>query len=322
MKHYKAVLLGIAAACVLGCADPSSETAETGNLKIRSYSAAYADPADITEEGPIYAILDAEYPDGTVKTVVTDALGYYDFGSVKAGTYRITPRYVNGAAATEVTVRANENTEATILTPVIEIAYYLLNGNQTPLKGAEIREALTKAVVRQEIIAAAAADVDPLYSLLPAKLSGAWCTGAAAAVEALGDSQGIVGTDALALTLSYNNNVPKNQPIAEKVEAQWEAIGASVAVNLNGVSWDDFVALRDENPSFQAARGGWSFDSNNPLFVFKVQAFIDDPAYLALLQEAETRLLNGQIAEFEADIVALNDFVMENYLILPFYQSK
>ncbi|MBN2223040.1 MAG: hypothetical protein JW765_00040 [Deltaproteobacteria bacterium] len=321
MKHHKAVLWGIAAACVFGCADPSSETAETGNLKIRSYSAAYTDPADITAEGPIYAILDAEYPDGSVKTVVTDALGSYDFGSVNAGTYRITPRYVNGAAATEVTVRANENAEATIVTPVIETAYYLLNPNQAPVNNAEIREALTKAVVRQEIIAAAAEDVDPLYSLLPAKLSGPWCSGAAAAVEAVGDSREIVGTDALELTLSYNNYAI-NQLIAEEVEAQWEAIGASVTVNLNGVSWEDFVALRDENPSFQAARGGWRFDSNNPLFIFKAQAFIDDPAYLALLQETETHLQNGQILDFEAGIVALSDFVMDNYLVIPLYQSK
>lgn len=322
MRLVKGMLLGMVALGILGCTNPSDTEEKTGTLIIRSYPETITDPSSISSENPINAILDVEYPNGSIKTIVTDELGFYDFGNIDPGTYRITPRYITEAVATEITVGKGEHVSETILLPYIEIAYYLLNGNAAALSNASVREALAKGIDRAAVITASVSDSDPLFGLIPARMSGPWCESAVTLNEDVNRAQTLIGATVVEVNLTYNANIDVNQPIAVAVQSNWQAIGDSVTVNLDPVTWDELVTIRDVNKTFEAARDGWGYDSNNPLSLFKALVTINTPAYTTLLQETEAHLSDGDIAAFEAGIVALNDYALSNYLVIPFYQNR
>ncbi len=322
MKPAKIVWVVALAAIVFGCENPSSTKDETGTLKVRSYSDGYADPSTISAESPINAILDVTYPDGSKRTVVTDELGFYDFGAVPAGTYEIKPRYLDDLAPTRISVGKGEAVSKTVLLPYIEIAYYLFDPDTAPVNGANVRKALSLAVVRQDIADASGGTNAPLASCIPARLAGPWSAAAHAHAESLGEARTTLGNGAADLAISYNDNVAVNAPIAAKVRDQWQAIGNAVTVSLSAYSWDDFVQKRDVNKSFQAARGGWGYDSNNPLPLFAAQVFLETAEYASLLQAAEADLARGDFGAFDADIVALNDYLVDNCLLIPLYQNQ
>lgn len=331
MKFAKIIFAAAIALIVLGCESPTSEEKDTTSLKIHSYSDSYDDPADISAENPIYAILDVEYPDGSSETVVTDALGWYDFGTVDAGIYTIKPRYMDSVSATEIVVGKGEAVTETILIPSITIAYYLFNGSTAPVDSRATRTILSKAIDRSAIITAVGGGsvVSPLVSLIPDGLSGTWSADAQQFTEDLTAAQTALGSGTIGLTISYNSNVDTslNHAVATEVKAQWDVIDDSdsnsgtVTIDLNAMSWDAFLQLRDADKNFQVARGGWGYDSNNPLLMFKVQVNIETPEYTDLLSDAQTALDNKDFADFEAGILALNDYLVDSCLIIPLYQN-
>ncbi len=296
-----------------------------GSLIIRSYSESYAaDPSVITADLRIQAILDVAGPNSYAETVVTDDLGYYDFGELVVGEYTIQPRYFPVSAARTVTVRADMETEEAVPIPAVAMSFYVLNGGSVALSETDIRKALCAALDRSAILGIVGEPKQALYNMVPPQMAGPWMVSALSLSESIQTANTLLGEHAdIEFGILFNDS-PENQTIAESLQSSWQNLSGSgftaVTVNLTSQAWDAFIQTRDTDKNFDVARHGWVMDSNNLLVFYEsLGNYIDDDAYTGWLTSARDKLESGDITGYENDIVAINNYLIDNAFILPLY---
>ena len=311
MKTMFSLVCEVAAVLLFAsCQATTDPKPTTGTLKVRAYSESYTDPTTISASSPIDAILTVTQPDGSSKTMVTDHLGYLEIGTATPGTYTIQPRYLGSSTSQSFVVTAGQTTTGTMLIPQMGIEYYLLNPAKAPTNTKTTRLALAQAISRAAILSSVSSSATVAYSTISPLLSGTGFSSAHALTEAPG--QNLSG---VTLEILFNTNAA-HQTRATMVQTQWQSAGA--AVTTTPLVWATFVTTRDTDHNFQVARGGWGFDSNNPLSFYTAQTFLSgDTAYQALLTQAAADLAALSMTAFDSDIVALNDYLIDNALILP-----
>ncbi len=297
----------------------------TGRLKVRAYNQAYAADTTAIDNSTIWidAILDVTYPDGTKDTVVTDHLGYYNFGEVDEGDYLIVPRYCEASVGRTFTVEGGESCTGSLTIPDIGLYYYILNPAQAPLDSLAVRQALCLAINREEILVAANGPTVPAYSTIPATMAGDWYNAAHAMYESVDEANAALGAaGALALDIIFNVNT-RHAAIAAAVQTDWQVLvgdsSSSVAVTLTSQAWDTYLATKGSN-AFRVIRGGWILDSNNLLpFYDMISTHVTAQAYADLLAAARVQYDARDFEAYETGLVAINDYLVDNALILPMY---
>jgi hypothetical protein len=295
-----------------------------GTLKVRSYNQGLsATLADIDESYEIDAILDVVYPDGSAKTVLTDHLGFYDFGTVPAGNYLIAPRYCPQDAAKTFVVVDGEATTGELPIPDLGLEFYLFNPAKSPVDTLGVRQALCEGIVRADILEAFSSSCQPLYSTIPASMAGTWPSPAHTMSESITSANEHLGTSgALSLEILFNTTT-NQQAKAAVIKSEWEGLSgsgaSSVMVSLRSLEFSAFLAARDTDKDFQIARGGWILESNNLLKFYETLAQYFDTEYEPLLATARARLADIDMAAYESALVAINDYLIDKALILPLY---
>jgi ABC-type oligopeptide transport system substrate-binding subunit len=283
------------------------------------------DPTTITSADKIDALLEITAPDGTKTNVVTDDLGYCDLGAVAPGTYSVKPRYF-AAAAKSFQVVAGQSTSAEVTTPQAGLGFYLFNPAKSPLDKLSVRQAHAAAVSRADVVTASGQIPVPAvaFSTVPQGLQGAWSAGLHLQAEDLNFAKTTLGTTVVAVGILYNNDGTSPnalQNMATAVQGQWQAISAKVTVTLVQQPWSTFLVTRDTNKDFQVAREGWILDSNNPLPFYETLSPIlgNYSGFAALMTTATHDLSTKSFSAFDADLVALNDYLVDNALVVPLY---
>lgn len=308
---------------LLGCKGPVVEI-KTGNLNIRSYSEQYTDPSTISENVQINSILDITFPDNSTETIITDDLGYYILVDIPIGDYIIQPRYCSTNYKKIFTVSEGLTTTGTIVTPKTGLYFYAFNTNRTPINLLSVRQALCKAINRQQIINAAKINNTLAFNTIPEKIFGNWSTLAHSMNESVIEANNLLGsTNSIDIEIIYND-LTGHQLIANEIKKQWENLSGlgstDVNVTLKGMPWDDFIETIYTKNDFQVARFGWLLDSNNLLNFYKSIKY--DTMYENLLIEAQEKLSVGDYSAYENKLVELNDYLIDNAVILPLYFYK
>jgi len=295
-----------------------------GSLKIRAYGESWAsDPSLITEDVKINAILDVTYPDGTKHTIVTDSLGYYDFGSVVAGDYLVQPRYLASSAAKTFTVMEGETTGGDLVIPGIGIYYYVLNPAKPQVSSLDVRRALCEAIIRENIRGSVSGSTGlPENNLIPISMEGSWSSFASSLIESIDGANGhLADAGAIVLEILYNTSTT-HAAIANTIKSEWEILvgsgASSVSVTLNSKEWATYLDMVI-NRDYVVARSGWIIDSNNLLSLFGAPNIPADSGYTEILNETTVALTNLDFDAYEAGLVALNNYLIESAIVLPIY---
>lgn len=316
------------AVLLMGCQNLTlSLRNKKGNLQVRSYSDLYSlDPTTISATNPINAIIDITYPDNTKKTIVTDNYGYYNFGEVDIGEYKIQPRYCSVVYGKSFMVKEGETTTGTIITPSTGIYYYNFNTDREPVNTLNIRQSLCKAVNRQNIINILASNNTPAYNLIPEKLTDDWCLSAHSLNESKTEANTLLSTtNSISLEILYNTSTG-HTAIANSIKNDWESLVGSgattVNVTLNNQTWNTFLIMRDTNKNYQVVRNGWAMDSNNLLNFYKAIKYVETVEYQNLLNQAQNDLNVLDFSAYELDLIEINNYLIDNAMVLPLYYYK
>jgi oligopeptide transport system substrate-binding protein len=152
-------------------------------------------------------------------------------------------------------------------TPMLGIYYYRVNCRRKPLDDPRVRQALSLAIDRQQIVTTAtAAGEVPAHSFVPPGLAGYTpqeCLphDVAAARRLLAEAGYPGGKGFPRLEILYNTN-ESHRAIAELIERQWRH-HLGIDARLRNVEWATYLASVRQG-DYQVARAGWIGDYPDP----------------------------------------------------------
>lgn len=191
-----------------------------------------------------------------------------------------------------------------------------------------MRRALCAAIDRAAIIEAApSAGISACFSTIPSNIGGDWSAQAHAFVEDVDQANAALGAaGAVAVPITVNDSA-RQITIATKVTESWEALdgdgSSSIDATTTAVAWTDFLAIYDTSHDYSVIRMALNLESNNllPQYEMIAGAFSSpDAGFESLLSEARNDMASGDWTAFDADLVALNDYLVDNALVMPIHQ--
>ncbi len=308
---------------LIGCITIPLNQQEFGTLSLRAFSDSIEDPAAITPEDEINALLDIVFPDGTKKTIVTDELGIFRINKAPIGEYSILPRYFDSRHTIRVNVSQNIETEVEIRIPTVGIYFYILNSKLSPLDNLDIRTALAHAIDRNQIADKYTAAIAPAYNLIPLKMTGSWCTRA----KEISKTSTIENPfhyfdEQQRISILFNSTV-FNKQIAEDIANNWIGLfnisKSFISISLDSQDWRSYLRKRDVSEEYHACRAAWILESNNMLTFYRSMTYISNTDFSELVKEAERALLAFNFEKYDSVIIDINNFLIEKSFIIPIF---
>ena len=299
--------------------------AGTGTISGVAYNETYNSPEDLLAEYPVNGILVIDPPVGEITMFVTNASGQFELTDVLSGEYTISPLHCDERYAKTVTVVRNEVAETEIRFPKAGIYYYILNtaSATAPFDSNAVRNGLSKALSRHELLAAAGIDdLPPTLHFIPQPLlSGGWASSAAIIEEDDDVADTLLGGSVLNFSVSYNDTAG-NAAVFDAFKADLEQL--SKIGTITGIPQGWAAHYGDlENGNFEVGRLGYILESNNLVDFYQVivgaENFgaYDNPTATQLLVDANSALDAGDLDAYETAIIELNDVMVGTTPAIP-----
>ncbi len=295
----------------------------TGIMSGYAYSDVYASSSEIGEDVEINSILHISGP-GSDYYLVTEADGSYSVTDLEEGSYTIAPVYFEYDYSRTVTVSGGETTFVDdIIFPAIGFEAYLFRTDTSPLNNVDVRKALAGSI---NVIDLVTYSDNTSYSaavhFIPPSISGGWNTDAV--VFEFDHDQSLASgiTEPITIELLHNESDAHAGRASLAVSAMNQLSG--VTVTATSVDWNTYLS-RLGSGNFYIARLGWILESNN--LIGGLEAITNNAAYTNVdfaffISEARSAIESGNLAEFETNIVAASDVLVNSVVALPiFYRN-
>ncbi|MEV7996256.1 ABC transporter substrate-binding protein [Streptomyces sp. NPDC086077] len=257
-----------------------------------------------------------------------DAMGAaLEGGDIDVMTRSMTPEQIDKLAVADGDVDLVEM-------PGLEIRYLAFNTEAPTVKSKAVRQAMAQLLNRDELISAVyGSQADPLYSLVPASITGhsnaffnKYGDPSVAKAKGLLDDAGV--ETPVKLTLHYTTDHYGAATKKEFEELRRQLNGSGLfQVGIEGAPWDTFVPA-ERNGEYDVFGMGWFPDFPDPDSY--VAPFLDKDNFLKL-PYANNEIRNTLIPDSrrEADRLAaadslnrIQDIVAEDVPLLPLWQGK
>lgn len=210
--------------------------------------------------------------------------------------------------------------------PKLSIYFYRINTTKKPLDDVRVRQALSLALNRQEIVSLTKAGDIPATSLVPPGLPGYESPplppeNELEAQRLLAEAGYPHGKDFPTVELLYNTN-EVHKEIAELVQAQWRRV-LGVRIQLRNMEWGSYLA-RCQSMDYEIARAGWIGDYVDPntfldLFITgnpNNETGYSNPKYDELIRRAANETDSTKRLALFREAEAM---VLEAMPVIPFY---
>lgn len=223
------------------------------------------------------------------------------------------------------------------IAPTLALYYLAFDLSEPPLTDVRLRQALSMAIDRQEIVDVLERGEQPAFGLVPPGVANhvsaryEWQDLSederVSASRRLLEEAGFVNGNPLHLLLTYDAG-DVHEKIALSVKSMWEEV-LGIEVTLDKREWKYFLATRDDRSAWQVMRFSWTGDYNDPS-TFADIFRSDSPQNLPGYRNAEYDHLLGEAGEaiIPQDRAAImsraETLLLEDYPIAPlyFYVSK
>lgn len=316
-------IISIFSLLMIGCKTIPSNKQEFGTLSIRAFSDSIKDPVSITPEDEINALLDVVFPDGTKKTIVTDELGFYRFDNAPLGEYSISPRYFDSRHTIRVNVSKNIENKVVIRIPTVGLYFYIVNSNLSPLDNLDARVALAHSIDRNELVNKYTVATGPAYNMIPLNMTGLWSARAKKYLEIVAIENPFNYFNEQQKIVILYNLTELNQLIADSIGNNWTNLfnisKSCISVSYDGQDWDNYLRKRDVLKEYHVSRAAWILESNNMLTFYRSMTYISNTDFSELVKEAERALLVFNFEKYDSIIIDINNFLIENAIIIPIF---
>lgn len=223
------------------------------------------------------------------------------------------------------------------ISPMLALYYLAFDLTEEPFDRPIIREALSLAIDREQLVAVLGRGEQPAYSVVPSGVAGymgpeyEWQSWPMSERErrarVLLEESGYDETNPLALTYLYDaGGVHEN--IALAIGAMWEET-LSVDVSFEKREWKHFLEARDQREAWEVMRFSWFGDYNDPETFLRIftsdspqnLARFSNAAFDRLLTDANSLLIP---AERFAGLLRAERILLDEFPVIPlyFYVSK
>lgn len=221
--------------------------------------------------------------------------------------------------------------------PSLGLYYLAFDLTEAPFDSKLLRQALTMAIDREQLVEFIGRGEQAAYGLVPPGVAGhesaefRWheldSESRIARAQQLYTQAGYSAQNPLKLKLSYNSG-DIHERIVLAVSGMWQQ-GLGVEVELEKKEWKFFLATRDDRPAWDIMRFNWIGDYNDPMTFIEI--FLSDspqnlpryqnPRYDELVGAAAIELDTRKRARLTRDAESL---LLNDYPIAPlyFYVSK
>lgn len=262
---------------------------------------------------------------------ITDA--NTEFNMYRAGELDITFT----VPAEQVRELKDSQSETLHIAPSLALYYLAFDLSEPPLADIRLRQALSMAIDRQQIVRVLGRGEQAAFGLVPPGVANhvpasyEWRNLTTTERETMARSRleeaGYDSDNPLRLLLAYDTG-DVHEKIALSVKSMWEEV-LSIEVVLDKKEWKYFLATRDDRAAWQIMRFAWSGDYNDPSTftdIFRSDSSQNLPGYR---NQEYDRLLDeaGKLTSLDdrAGIMSKAESVLlKDYPIAPlyFYVSK
>lgn len=252
--------------------------------------------------------------------------------------YRADELDITGTVPAESFKDLRENLPGELrVAPTLALYYLAFDLTEAPLNNRILRQALSTAIDREQLVDLVGRGETPAYSIVPPGVGdhvGAayeWRALSAAEREqrarTLYSEAGYDSDNPLSIKLTYDTG-SVHEFVALTVSSMWKEV-LGVDVELEKKEWQLFLATRDDRPSWQIMRFSWFGDYNDAMTFTEIFRS-GSSQNLSRYESAEfDDLLDRARSEIDANarqeiMTTAESVLLEDYPIIPlyFYVSK
>ena len=291
-----------------------------GELKVRSYSESYTDPSTIQPSAVMNSLLDVSLVGSALQVRVTDDLGYLDLGPTTPGLVTIQPRYFAESNARSITLTEGGTVTLDVPIPLVTLTYLVLNPERAPTDSLQLRKALASSLDRGRLVEKLGGVLRPSRNLIPTSMAGSWSSNALSVVESSPAQDLATGNAVSTIEILTNTGKAKVQ-VAEFLAESWLSLKGLPKIQVTALPYAELVSRKEETRDFQVATAGYVLDGNNLLGLFDtIGRSIRTPTFTGLLAAGHKAFTARKFAEFESKLVEMNNYLIDNALVIPLYE--